>query len=189
VLGVAPSATLDDIETTYRQLLRAHHPDLHHDDSEAELAAAEARTRDLNQAIALIRAGWRPSSRWDGGFRVDDTTDWFGYPHADDRTAQPIECPLCRSTFDDPGVFRLHLDRVHHLRADTFMAAPRVRTDRLHWMAWIPAPPLTFGALLFVYLVVVIPLLDWPWTVPAIWTGIILTALGMIASIRRRSVY
>jgi len=203
VLGVEPGATADDIEGTYRRLLRAHHPDLHHGASGPELADAEARTRELNEAIALIRAGWHPptdagrtwpwlradGSGWDGGFHVDPGTDWFGHPYSERRTPDPVECPLCRTRFDDARVFRLHLERVHHLREDTFMSAPRRRQDRLYWLAWIPAPPLTFAGLLFVYLAVVLPLLRWPWTVPAIWLGVILATTGAVASIRRRHVY
>ena len=57
VLGVAPTASMDEIEAAYRQQLRAHHPDLHQGESPEELAAAEATTRSLNEAMALVRAG------------------------------------------------------------------------------------------------------------------------------------
>jgi len=72
VLGVGPDAPPDEIELTYRRLLRAHHPDLHQGADPAELAEAEQRTRELNQAMALIRAGWRPRADVPGGFRFDD---------------------------------------------------------------------------------------------------------------------
>ena len=73
VLGVDPGASDDQIEATYRRQLRAHHPDLHQGASADELAAAERRTQELNQAMALIRAGWRPQPGSRGGFSfVDD---------------------------------------------------------------------------------------------------------------------
>jgi hypothetical protein len=62
VLGVDPRAPDREIEATYRRLLRAHHPDLHAAGTEAELEAAEARTRELTVAMDAIRVdrafGW-----------------------------------------------------------------------------------------------------------------------------------
>ncbi len=72
VLGLDPQASPAQIEATYRHLLRAHHPDLHHDGSPAELAQAEARTQEINQAMALIRAGWRPRPEANGGVGFTD---------------------------------------------------------------------------------------------------------------------
>lgn len=71
VLGVAPTASMDEIEAAYRHQLRAHHPDLHQGESTAELAAAEATTRSLNEAMALVRAGWRPLPGTAAGFHYD----------------------------------------------------------------------------------------------------------------------
>ncbi len=68
VLGLDPAASTDQIEATYRQMLRAHHPDLHQGGSTAELAEAERRTQELNEAMALIRAGWRPRPEAPDGF-------------------------------------------------------------------------------------------------------------------------
>ncbi len=72
VLGLDPHASPDQIEATYRHLLRAHHPDLHQGGSPAELAEAERRTQELNEAMALIRAGWRPQPEAAGGFVFAD---------------------------------------------------------------------------------------------------------------------
>jgi hypothetical protein len=201
VLGVTPTATTDDIEAAYRRLLRAHHPDLHHDGPAEDLARAEQRTRELNQAIALVRAGWRPDlgaatwaaassrSTWDGGLRVDDHTDWFGRPYAEHRTSAAVDCPLCHEAFGDATHFRVHLVQHHHLRHDTFMPSPRPHRDRLHWLTWVPMPPLTMTALLVVYLVLVVGLLPWPWTVPAIWSGIIVTGAALVKAMSGRRVY
>src|SRR3954471_1381258 len=71
VLGVAPTASMDEIEAAYRHQLRAHHPDLHQGESPAELPAAEDTTRSLNQAMALVRAGWRPLPGTAAGFHYD----------------------------------------------------------------------------------------------------------------------
>ncbi len=69
VLGLDPDAPHEQVEATYRHLLRAHHPDLHHEGSPDELAEAERqRTQELNQAMALIRAGWRPRPEAPDGF-------------------------------------------------------------------------------------------------------------------------
>jgi len=57
LLGVPPSASIDEAEAAYHRLLRVHHPDLHHGGSDEQKAAAEARTRALNAAIGRIRAG------------------------------------------------------------------------------------------------------------------------------------
>ncbi len=207
VLGVDPSATIDQIEISYRQLLRAHHPDVHHAGSPADLAAAEQRTRELNEAMALIRAGWRPrpegpttwprwrtdeavwrarAERWEAAFRGGADTDWFGHPYHDGRVPRQVHCPLCRRDFDDAARFHRHLTSDHHLREDTFVAAPKVHAERMHWLVWVPAPPLTFGALFFVYLTVVVHALSWPWTAPAIWFGVIVTTLALLKSMLGR---
>ena len=74
VLGVAPTASMEEIEAAYRQQIRAHHPDLHQRDSAEELATAEATTRSLNEAMALVRAGWRPLPGTAAGFHYDERT-------------------------------------------------------------------------------------------------------------------
>jgi hypothetical protein len=58
-LGLSPDAGLDDAETAYHRLIRVHHPDLHQGAGAAQIAAAEQRTRECNEAIDAIRAGWR----------------------------------------------------------------------------------------------------------------------------------
>jgi hypothetical protein len=218
VLGVSPSSPIDDIEATYRRLLRAHHPDLHHDASAAELAEAENRTRQLNQAMALIRAGWRPlpgsaagyhyddrtwgrpagsprparpaggpqGERWDHAYRVDPDTDWFGNPYRERRGAESVDCPLCGQVFDDPVLYRSHLQHDHRLADGAFPVAPQPRADRLRWLTWVPAPTLIFFALLVVYWMVVVALVDWPWTIAGIWIGVVLFGLTLNKAVRDR---
>jgi len=58
LLGVAPTATVDDAEAAYHRQLRRYHPDLHHGGTAQERAEAESRTRALNEAIEQIRSGY-----------------------------------------------------------------------------------------------------------------------------------
>ena len=55
MLGVERTWTLDEIEVRYRALVREHHPDLHRQGGEEAVAAAEARTRELNEAMRQLR--------------------------------------------------------------------------------------------------------------------------------------
>lgn len=54
-LGVEPSWTLEEIEARYRRLMLQHHPDLHRSEGEEAVAAAERRSRSLNEAIGRLR--------------------------------------------------------------------------------------------------------------------------------------
>src|SRR6266566_6989522 len=57
LLGVRPGATSDEIQTAYRRLAKAFHPDLH-----ADSAVAAARMARLNVAKSvLLDAGTRAS--------------------------------------------------------------------------------------------------------------------------------
>ncbi len=88
VLGVAPTATMAEIEARYRLLLREYHPDVHHHEGPDAVAAAETTTRQLNSAMAMIRRDTtrRPSSPtgpgwgWDGaGARGEPRqSQWVG---------------------------------------------------------------------------------------------------------------
>ncbi len=55
MLGVEPSWTLDEIEARYRELVLQHHPDLHRNEGAEAVAAAEHRTRLLNDSMAKLR--------------------------------------------------------------------------------------------------------------------------------------
>lgn len=55
VLGVAPTATMAEIQARYRLLLREYHPDLHQGEDAASIAEMERKTRALNLAIETLR--------------------------------------------------------------------------------------------------------------------------------------
>jgi hypothetical protein len=120
ILGVAPTAEPDEAEAAYRSLLRAWHPDLHQVDGPAAVAEAEARTRELNEAIAWIRSGWRPTAaagtagHATGWAPPSDEQDWFGNP-ADGRR-RSVPCPFCGVPFTHLASYEWHLGHAHHLR-------------------------------------------------------------------------
>ncbi len=139
VLGVPATATRDEIESAYRAALRRSHPDLHQAAGGEAVARAEIETRRLNEAIALLRAGWLPPASTAGagatgatgssgssgptsgpggnedrfGFHAGPDTDWFGNPIDTRIRAERVECPFCRLTFTDPVVYRSHLASDH----------------------------------------------------------------------------
>lgn len=54
VLGVAPTATPDEIRAAYRRLARRYHPDLHAGDGDGAEAEAEARMQAINAAYNTL---------------------------------------------------------------------------------------------------------------------------------------
>lgn len=54
VLGVAPTATPDEIRAAYRRLARRYHPDLHAGDGHGAEAEAEARMQAINAAYNTL---------------------------------------------------------------------------------------------------------------------------------------
>jgi hypothetical protein len=121
VLGVTPSASIEEVEARYRLLLREHHPDLHQREGPEAVQSAEAATRNLNGAIAAIRDGFpdrggaesmRPE---DAGQDANPMTDWFGHP-LDHRPDQPVPCPFCGRPYDRLDDFEIHLVRKHRYR-------------------------------------------------------------------------
>lgn len=59
LLGVTPQSSPEEVETRYRLLLREYHPDLHFAEGPEAVARYEALTRQLNDAMARVRADWR----------------------------------------------------------------------------------------------------------------------------------
>jgi hypothetical protein len=134
-LGIEVTATIDEAEDAYRDLLRIHHPDLHHDGSPAEIAEAERRTRALNDAIEQIRSGYEPVSSAattrhaaSGAERAEptarsttfDTTGapWDSYDPFADAPPASTPCPLCGAWFSRRDHLTAHVRDVHHLRLE-----------------------------------------------------------------------
>lgn len=120
ILGVAPTAELDEAEAAYRALLRAWHPDLHQVDGPAAVAEAEARTRQLNEAITWVRSGWRPAP---AAGAPGQATGWGPPPDGQDWTGSPVDgrrhsvpCPFCGIPFTHLASYEWHLSHAHHLR-------------------------------------------------------------------------
>jgi hypothetical protein len=114
VLGLSPSATLDDAEDAYRRLLRIHHPDLHQHDGPGALAAAELRTAAINAAIAHFRrtVSTAPGGRGEA-FLGYDPTAWQNEPEDD---PPQVACPLCEEFFSTAGSLKRHVSTVHEMR-------------------------------------------------------------------------
>ncbi|SFG54287.1 curved DNA-binding protein [Duganella sp. CF458] len=89
-LGVAKTASEDEIKKAYRKLVRKYHPDV------SKEADADARTKELNEAYGVLgdpekraaydslgsgqyRAGqeFRPPPDWAGGFEGSSAEDFF----------------------------------------------------------------------------------------------------------------
>ncbi len=89
-LGVAKTASEDEIKKAYRKLVRKYHPDV------SKEADADARTKELNEAYGVLgdaekraaydslgsgqyRAGqeFRPPPDWGGGFEGGSAEDFF----------------------------------------------------------------------------------------------------------------
>jgi hypothetical protein len=114
VLGLEPTATLDDAEDAYRRLLRVHHPDLHQHDGPGALAAAELRTAAINAAIAHVRRVSRtdpvgPAGPWIGF----DPAAWQNDPEDDHPL---VSCPLCDEWFATAGSLKAHAATAHEMR-------------------------------------------------------------------------
>lgn len=207
ILGLPVSATRDEIESTYRALLRRHHPDLHHAEGPEAVATAEAATRRLNEAIALLRAGWLPpsgastgsstggnGSRFEDrfGFHTDPATDWFGNPLDRRIRADSVDCPFCGLAFTDAVVYRSHLASDHGYGEPVVPPPPRPRrrlAERFVWLGWVPAPWLWFLVVLVAWWAAVVALFgDSPAAIVGVWVGVALyvVALSLAFRFRRR---
>jgi hypothetical protein len=142
ILGIPPTASLDEAEAAYRALLRECHPDLHAHAGPEAVAWAERRTRALNAAIEAIRAQggvfmppYEDAFAYAHGFASGPATDWFDNPF---RARASIPCVFCGLTVDDSRSYRVHLllDHAFVERA----RRRRVQPARTAWLAWIPAP-------------------------------------------------
>jgi hypothetical protein len=169
VLGLAPTAPLDEAEDAYRRLLRRYHPDLHQHDSPEGLAAAELRTMALNAAIHELRGRARvdvasgfpsaprspgPSGPRSGGFGPppprragewdDEVADWRqARPERPAERPPSVACPLCGASFSTAPALKAHVTGGHDLRLDRRRRLARMRTrSRRHGRlpVWVTGP-------------------------------------------------
>jgi hypothetical protein len=157
ILGIRPTASIDEAEAAYRARLRECHPDLHAHAGADAVAWAEQRTRALNRAIEAIRAGGADFRRHIDdafgaahGFTPGPGTDWFG------NTIDPrpsVRCVFCGLAVEDANSYRTHLLLDH---AFVERARRQGRRTTPSWLTWIPAPTfwslvllIAYGAVLF----------------------------------------
>ena len=69
ILGVEPTATLDDIKRSYRSLAKQFHPDLHPDSAtiEAKFKEISAAFRELSEPLSRRTPRPRNSDKGGGG--------------------------------------------------------------------------------------------------------------------------
>ena len=75
VLGVAPTATDDEIKKAYRDLARKYHPDKYRDSDLADLASE--KMKEVNAAYEEIQ-----NMRKNGGGAGNNTSSGGGYNYA-----------------------------------------------------------------------------------------------------------
>jgi hypothetical protein len=114
-LGIGAFASPAEAEAAYHRLLLACHPDLHAAEGPEAVARAEARTREINDAIQAIRHGHRPRAR----VPHTEPARHDPWPTSDERESvhEPVPCPFCGTPVTTLGEFESHLDAVHHLQA------------------------------------------------------------------------
>ena len=168
-LGIGPTASMEDAEAAYRAALRAWHPDLHQAQGPAAVAEAEARTRDLNDAIARVRAGWRPPpAGWDAASSVSWEGAWgTGRPGtptsstAGSRTRSPVPCPYCGEPFTNLPDYEAHLRTAHEV--SHLLAGRRpIDTGFLRALGSLRYIPTWLAALVTILALLFVPAVLWP---------------------------
>jgi hypothetical protein len=174
ILGIRPTASLDEAEAAYRALLREFHPDLHLQAGPEAVAWAEQRTRQLNAAIHTLRtrdrvfAGTARDPYGPNDFRVADATDWFGNRT---RTHFDITCVVCGAAIGDPTAYRVHLVLDH---AFAERLRKRSRIGRPPRLTLIPAPMFWALMVLMVYWACIFSTLgDSSLAIAGWWLGIV----------------
>jgi hypothetical protein len=148
ILGISPGASADQAEEAYRRMLLREHPDLHAVDGPDAVARAEARTRQLNEAIRHLRHSSRSGLGTSGVGRSGagaagasrSPRDWLGYPVTPDGQLvyDAVPCPLCGDAVRSLDEFDRHLSARHPTHAA--LDASRKRIDR--WLDAIRLVPI-----------------------------------------------
>jgi hypothetical protein len=133
VLGLGFGATPGDAEAAYHRLLFRWHPDRHASEGPEAVALAEARTRQLNEAIDQNRRGtaapptngYRPAAH--GPRAAHD-------PAEQTRVLGPVPCPFCGEPMTSLAGFDVHLHERHPEKA-----VPRRRGRRSPRRWWPPS--------------------------------------------------
>ena len=77
VLGVAPSASDDEVKKAYRELARKYHPDNYHDNPLADLASE--KMKEINEAYDSITRSREQGSSYAGGSAYQSQTRQQSY--------------------------------------------------------------------------------------------------------------
>jgi len=62
ILEIEDTATETDITAAFRKLAKKYHPDANHGGTDEEKAAAEAKFKEINEAVTGLKEG--RTSRW-----------------------------------------------------------------------------------------------------------------------------
>jgi hypothetical protein len=101
VLGVAPSATRDEIRAAYRRLVKAWHPD-RHATSEERRAVAEETVKRVIDAYRAVRSGVAPARNPDSNAPATGTSMF---------SVNPVAPPVYRARSQPPSPEEIRLRR------------------------------------------------------------------------------